>query len=119
MGRWWRASSGCLLAGLLLQIQLGPTPTSRAVDQINRASRQPLPSVAPRPVPPADMVWVPDRYVPIPGEPGGVLVPGHWERRIGEREYHVPPVTVIKPSDGTLETIPGGVRPPVEERRGP
>jgi hypothetical protein len=65
------------------------------------------------------MLWVPGRWVPVPGEPAGVFVPGHWERRIGEREVFAPPVTVVKPSTGGFETFPAGVRPPADERTGP
>ncbi|HXH85039.1 MAG TPA: hypothetical protein VNN07_19175 [Candidatus Tectomicrobia bacterium] len=65
------------------------------------------------------MIWVPDRWVRIPGEPTPVHVPGHWERRLPSGDVHVPPLTVERPSTGTFETFPGGVKPPVEQRQGP
>jgi hypothetical protein len=118
------ARGGCLLgAASLMPIAgaamppLGPTTTSRAVNQINSGSMRPLPSATPRPVVRDSMIWVPTRIVPLPGEPTGVAVPGHWERRLpGTNEVHVPPLTVERPSTGTTETYPAGIRPPVEER---
>jgi hypothetical protein len=57
-------------------VPLGPTTTSQAVNQMNSMSMRGVPSVPSRPVPRDTMVWVPDRYVPFPGE-GTVAVPGH------------------------------------------
>jgi hypothetical protein len=89
------------------------------VDQINAASTAPVPTVAPRPVGPPDRVWVPDRYVPVPGGGSVALVPGHWERRLSDREFSVPPLSTLDPADGRVRTYPGGVRPPAAERAGP
>ena len=71
---------GCaLIAGGLLMLQAGSgTGVSRAVDQINAASRAPVPTVGPREIARPDTVWVPDRWLPAPTAPAGVLVPGHW-----------------------------------------
>lgn len=65
-----------------------------------------------------DMLWVPDRYVPVPGAPEGVLVPGHWERRLSDREVYVPPLVTVHPHGGS-GMIPAGIRPPADERHGP
>lgn len=102
--------AGCLLGGALVGFQLGPTTTGRAVDQINGMSSRPLPSVAPSPVAPPRSVWVPDRYVRLPGEPNPVLVPGHWAHRLPDGNFSVPPVTVERPSDGTYQTLPGSTQ---------
>ena len=118
------ARGGCLLgAATLLPVAgaamppLGPTTTSGAVNQINSGSMRPLPSATPRPVVRDSMIWVPTRIAPIPGDPTGVTVPGHWERRVpGTNEVHVPPLTIDRPSTGTTETFPAADRPPVEER---
>jgi hypothetical protein len=97
-------------------VPLGPTTTSQAVSQINAASMRPLPSTAPRPVVRDNMIWVPTRSARLPGEPGTVMVPGHWERRLPDgNQVHVPPLTVFPPS-GAPVTVPAGIRPPVEER---
>jgi hypothetical protein len=101
---------GCVLAGALAGFQLGPTTTGRAVDQINGMSSRPLPSVAPNPVNRPDSVWVPDRHVILPGEPDRVRVPAHWEHRLPDGHFYVPPVTVERPSDNTFQTLPGSVR---------
>lgn len=109
-----------LLAGGLLMLQVGGgTGVTRAVDQINAASRAPVPTVGPREVVRPDTVWVPDRWLPAPGTGGAALVPGHWEQRISDREFFTPPLTAVNPADGSLRAFPAGVRPPAEERREP
>ena len=113
-----RLLAGCLLGGAMT-VPLGPTTTGRAVDQINRQSSGPVPSVQNPTVPGSNQVWVPDRYVTIAGDPSPVLVPGHWERQISPREFDVPALTIFRPSTGTHETIPGGIRGPVETRPEP
>ncbi len=111
-----RGAAGCLLAGAMM-VPLGPTTTSQAVDQINAGAMRPLPSVAPVPVVRETMIWVPPRLVPVLGAPTGVLVPGHWERRLPDtNEVHVPPLVIRDPSTGTTTTVPAGIRPPVEQR---
>ena len=102
------------------------TPTGRtnvtadSVAKINAASTRGLPV----PPPPAtmirhDLTWVPDRYVPIPGAAGAlVFVPGHWERRLSEREVYVPPLPITQPVAGP-QTIPAGVHPPADQRQTP
>jgi hypothetical protein len=109
--------AGGLLIGAMA-VQLGPTTTSQAVNQMNAASMRGLPSVAPRPVPREPMTWVPDRFVQLPGA-GTVMVPGHWERRLDGREVHVPPLTARDPQTGATFSLPAGVHPPPEERLAP
>ena len=109
-----------LLAGGLLMLQVGGgTGVTRAVDQINGTSRAAVPTVGPREVVRPDTVWVPDRWIPAPGTGGAALVPGHWERRVSDRESYTPPLTGVNPADGSLLIFPAGVRPPAEERREP
>ena len=111
--------TGALLAGGLLFLQGGGgTGLGHSVDQINRASRAPVPTVARPPAARPDMVWVPDHY--FPATTGGtVLVPGHWERLVSDHESYVPPLAVISPADGSSRTSPAGVRPRAEERAVP
>jgi len=114
MNRLCRSWASLLLGGLLFAP--GPTTTSSAVDQINGMSSRSLPTTtAPRPAGPSNMIWVPDRYIRLPGEPGVSYVPGHWEQPVGPHEVYVPPVVVQTPGNRN-ETIPGGFRPPVDER---
>lgn len=119
-----RAWACGLLAGGLLPLlptaAVAPrvgTPMSRTLDQLYGAAMRPLPPLPPPLIRTGDMAWVPDRYVPIPGAPEGVLVPGHWERRL-DGDVHVPPLLGTT-SDGRLFHLPGGVQPPVERRNGP
>jgi hypothetical protein len=114
-----------LLAAALLLAQAGVTPRigpttpgGPALDQLNRSIQRPVPTLPPPTGrSPAD-VWVPDRYVPVPGQAGGAWVPGHWERRLSDREHYVPPLVIIMPDGGTV-TVPAGVARPPEERQGP
>jgi len=94
---------------------LGPRP----IDQLDRAVRQPPPSVPrpPAPSPRADMVWVPDRYLDRPE--GTLHVPGHWEQRLSPQEHYVPPLHVCNRSSGECMQVLQGVRPPPEHRTGP
>jgi len=101
-----------------MAIQLGPSTTSQAVDQMNATSMRGVPPVARRPVVRDPMVWVPARVAPLPGQ-GTVMVPGHWERRLDGGKVHVPPLPARNLETGTTTTLPAGVRPPVEERIGP
>lgn len=81
-----------------------------AFDRLREDTTRPVPQVpppAPRP-PRSDMIWVPDRHVPVPGE-GTVYVPGHWERRISEHETYAPPLTGHT-GDGRSIQLPPGPR---------
>ena len=98
-----RSMAGCLLGGAMA-IQLGPTSTSQAINQMNATSMRGVPSVAPTPAPRTDMIWVPTQVMRLPGE-GTVTVPAHWERR-GTRT-------------GETTTVPAGTRPPADERLAP
>jgi hypothetical protein len=111
-------SAASLLVAAWLAFQLGgASPSSRALDQLERAVTRPLPAVPQREVTPPDRVWVPDRY--IPGPDGGVAhVPAHWERRVTDREFHVPPLVVCGAGRECV-LVPAGVRPPAAERQGP
>jgi hypothetical protein len=114
--------AGPLLGGSPLGVRApssGGTPASGALERLERSVTRPAP-VAPRsPAPRPDQVWVPDRYVPAPGAPEGLFVPGHWERRLSEREFYVGPLVVCRPGTTDCRTIPAGVRGPVETRDGP
>ncbi len=92
---------------------LGPRP----IDQLDRAVRQPLPSLPPTPPPRTDMIWVPDRYLDRPA--GTLHVPAHWEQRLNPQEYYVPPLYVCNRMSGDCTQVPPGVRPPWETRPGP
>jgi hypothetical protein len=100
--------------------RVGPaSPAGPMLDRLNQSLRQPVPTLPSPPTGayPAD-VWVPDRIVPIPGQAGGAHVPGHWERRISDRENYVPPLVIRTPDGGTV-TLPAGIAPPPDQRQSP
>jgi hypothetical protein len=97
----------------------GRTPSSTAIDSIVRSVTRPLSVPAAPEVVRPDTVYVPNRYVDVPGEPGPLLVPGHWERRISEREYYAPPLPACYGPTGGCLSVPAGVRPPPDSRLGP
>ena len=100
-----RRALGWLLAGALT-VQLGPTTTGRAVDQITRDSMRGVP-VPPVPAAPRqDRIWVPDRYVYTPEHPRGLHVPGHWVTVTPEGQLIVPPQVGTAPGTGAAETVP-------------
>jgi hypothetical protein len=112
-----------LLAAALLLAQVGATPrigpttpAGSSLDRLTNSVTRPVPTL---PAPPLGQhptdVWVPDRIVPVPGQAGGALVPGHWERRLSDREHYVPPL-VIRTPDGKTTTVPAGVAPPPDQR---
>lgn len=115
------------LGSLLLVLQLGAggssldtlhgsrTPGGPALDQLERSVTRPVPSLPPPALPASDRVWVPDRFLGAP-EGGTVHVPGHWEQRLSDREFYVPPLTVCNTVTGACSTLPAGVQPPVETR---
>ena len=100
--------------------RIGPTsPSGPMFDRLHNSVTRPVPSL---PAPPTGQhptdVWVPDRFIPVPGQPTGAIVPGHWERRISDRENYVPPLVITTP-DGRTTAVPGGVMPPPEQRQSP
>jgi hypothetical protein len=117
-----------LLTGAIVLAQLGgslrgtfpsTTPGSSAIDRLERSVTRPVPTLPAPPIGdhPSD-VWVPGRIIPLPDQPGGAIVPGHWERRLSEHQNYVPPLTATTP-DGRVITVPGGVLPPPAERQAP
>ena len=113
-----RSTACCVLAGALAFMSGAgaPSVTTRAADGIRASSARGVPQVPARPIVRPDTVWVPDRWVVLPGGSPPVHVPGRWERLVSEREVYAPPMTVGRPNDGTAQTIPGGFRRPAEER---
>ena len=108
------------MAGALLAVLSGDGgATSRALSQAKALALRPVPVVPQLELPRSDMIWVPDRYIRIAGERGEARVPAHWERRISDREFHVPPLAIFNPGTGTHRSVPAGIRGPVELRHGP
>src|SRR5437879_12787266 len=99
--------SGTPVAGAPLPSTL-TTPRSRALDQLRNSSMRPIPTTPPAATARPDSTWVPDRFVTVPGTPGQVHVPAHWERRLSDGESYVPPLTGLTP-DGRVSRVPAGV----------
>jgi len=86
-----------------------PAPMPRALDQARDSAMRPVPSVPPTSVSRPDSVWVPDRFVGIPGSGGQAHIPAHWERRLSDGESYVPPLTGSTP-EGQVVPFPAGTR---------
>ncbi len=115
-----KSAANLLVAAVVLVLQLGGgTPGSKAVEEIERSVTRPVPGAPPPAVSRPDTVWVPDRIIRDPVHGAMLQVPGHWERRLSEREVYVPPLTVCNAVSGDCTTVPAGVRPPAEIRPGP
>lgn len=92
---------------------------SRALNQVRAQAVRPVPAPPQREELGSDWVWVPERFISMPGEPGGVRVPAHWERRISDRQFHVPPLVIFKLTEGTFSAIPAAIKEPPDARQGP
>ena len=97
----------------------GTTPGGAIFDRLNQSTTRPVPQTPAPHVAPPNSIWVPDRFVQVPGVDGQVLVPGHWERRLSEHEVYTPPLTGRTPQGDTTIQFPAGSRPPVNERQYP
>jgi hypothetical protein len=112
----------CLFAGALAAMpSLGPTTTSHAVNQIVNSATQGAPVAPPAgTVPASELIWVPDRYVPVVGQATPAFVPGHWEQKIDARRSYAPSLPVIDQSTGAVGNTSAGIREtPPSERVGP
>jgi hypothetical protein len=90
-----------------------PSPIEQVREQSMRRS-------PPLPLPPAASErWVPERRVFAPELAREVIVPGHYEQRVSDQQYAVPPLSVYDVGSGLSVALPGGARPPVELRQGP
>ena len=90
-----------------------PTP----LDQVREQAMRRFPPL-PLPPPPSER-WVPERRVYAPELGREVVIPGHYERRISDQQYAVPPLPAYDITGGTTLTVPGGQRPPADLRQGP
>ena len=96
----------------------GTTPAGALFDRLNSATTRPLPQT-PAPVPPTPSdIWVPDRFVQVPGTDGQVMVPGHWERRLSDHQVYTPPLSG-RATNGDIVNFPAGTQPPAHERQAP
>jgi hypothetical protein len=97
----------------------GTTPGGAIFDRLNQSSTRPVPQTPAPAVRQPDLLWVPDRFVQVPGVEGQILVPGHWERRLSDHEVYTPPLTGRTLQGDTTIHFPAGTRPPVNQRQSP
>jgi hypothetical protein len=115
------AMAGILPGGADGQVRvpsLVTTPMSRTIERLDQSSMRPVPTVPPSTVPRSEDVWVPDRFVRVPGVVGDVHVPGHWERTLPDGEVFVPPLGGVTTHGQSIQ-IPAGRYPPVDGRLAP
>ena len=95
-------------------------PGGRPPDAIDRArglATQPFGTLPP-PARSAE-TYVPQRRVYSPAQGREVLVPGHYERDVNGQRVEVPPLVTTTPDGRNATVVPGGERPPVEQRQDP
>jgi hypothetical protein len=123
LGAVMRIARALVIVTLLLAA--GPAaaqglPGGRPPDAIDRArglATQPF-GTLPAPARPAERYVAPTRvYSPAQGRE--VLVPGHYERDVNGQRVEVPPLVTTTPDGRNPTVVPGGERPPVEQRQDP
>lgn len=95
-------------------------PGGRPADAIDHArglATQPS-SPPPGPTRPGER-YVPPRRVYSPAQGREVLVPGHYERDVNGQRVEAPPLVTTTPDGRNPSVVPGGERPPVEQRATP
>jgi hypothetical protein len=117
-----RVAVSCLLIALTAgsaaaQIGGGLSRPPDPIDQARQRAMAPVPKLPP-PQAPSER-WVPERRVYSPEFQREVVVPGHYERRITDQQYSVPPQIIYGPRGENPIAIPGGQRPPADQRQGP
>jgi hypothetical protein len=90
-----------------------PSPNEQVREQsMRRSPPLPLP-------PPVSERWVAERRVFAPELGREVIIPGHYEQRVSDQQYAVPPLSAYDVGSGLSVALPGSARPPVELRQGP
>ncbi len=108
----WLAALGVASAQTPL---LGRPPD--VIDQARQRALAPVPRGPVTPTP--SQTWVPERRFYSPELGRSIVVPGHYESRISDQQYAVPPITGYGPQGQNPVLIPGGERPPADVRQGP
>jgi hypothetical protein len=123
LGDVMRTRRAIVIVSLLLAA--GPAaaqglPGGRPPDAIDRArglATQPF-GTLPAPERPAER-YVPPARAYSPAQGRDVLVPGHYERDVNGQRVEVPPLVTTTPDGRNPVVVPGGERPPVEQRPEP
>ena len=95
----------------------GPGRGPDAIDQARQRALAPIPQAPGLPAPPSDQ-WVPERRIFSSEYQREIIVPGHYESRINGQQTTVPTLPGYGTGGQLPVVIPGGVRPPPDQRPG-
>jgi hypothetical protein len=88
-----------------------------AIDQARRRALAPIPQAPGLPASPSDR-WVPERRVFSSEYQREIIIPGHYESQITGQQSTVPTLPGYGTGGQLPVVIPGGVRPPADQRPG-
>lgn len=88
-----------------------------AIDQARRRALAPVPQAPGLPPSPSEQ-WVPERRVFSSEYQREIIIPGHYESRINGQQSTVPTLPGYGTGGQLPVVIPGGVRPPADQRPG-
>jgi hypothetical protein len=88
-----------------------------AIDQARQRALAPIPQAPGLPAPPSDQ-WVPERRVFSSEYQREIIIPGHYESRFTGQQATVPTLPGYGTRGELPVVIPGGVRPPADQRPG-
>jgi hypothetical protein len=91
----------------------GPDP----IDQARQRALAPIPQAPGLPASPSDQ-WVPERRVFSSEYQREIIIPGHYESRITGQQSSVPTLPGYGTRGELPVVIPGGDRPPADQRPG-
>ena len=95
----------------------GPGRGPDAIDQARQRALAPIPQAPGLPAPPSDQ-WVPERRIFSSEYQREIIIPGHYESRINGQQTTVPSLPGYGTGGQLPVVIPGGVRPPADQRPG-
>jgi hypothetical protein len=88
-----------------------------AIDQARQRALAPIPQAPGLQAPPSDQ-WVPERRVFSSEYQREIIIPGHYESRMTGQQATVPTLPGYGTRGELPVVIPGGVRPPADQRPG-
>lgn len=88
-----------------------------AIGQARQRALAPIPQAPGLPAPPSDQ-WVPERRVFSSEYQREIIIPGHYESRINAQQATVPALPGYGTRGELPVVIPGGDRPPADQRPG-
>jgi hypothetical protein len=94
-----------------------PGRGSDAIDQARQRALAPIPQAPGLPAPPSDQ-WVPERRVFSSEYQREIIIPGHFESQLTGQQSTVPTLPGYGTRGELPVVIPGGVRPPADQRPG-